>query len=111
MLDISRGGAEIGMTGQNLDIAEGAARLADLPGRSRDEGSPPAMRGAADHPEPGVQPVKPYSDRPGRQTAVPLAVDDRAVWTSLVASLFMESYERCLNLRVHRNDAAPAFSF
>jgi hypothetical protein len=39
MLDISGGGAEIGMTGQHLDIAKGAARLADLPSRTGDESS------------------------------------------------------------------------
>ena len=37
MLDISGGGAEIGMTGQHLDIAKGAARLADFSGSTSDE--------------------------------------------------------------------------
>ena len=39
MLNVSGGGAEIGMTGQHLDITKGAARFADFPSRVGDESS------------------------------------------------------------------------
>jgi hypothetical protein len=39
MLEVADGGVEIDLTGQQFDILKGAARLADLPGRSGDKGS------------------------------------------------------------------------
>jgi hypothetical protein len=94
MLDISGGGAEIGMTGQHLDIAKGAACLADLPGRTGDEGSATGMARTADHPQAGIKPVEPDGDRARRQTVVTFAVYDRPIWTGLDPSFFMESHER-----------------
>jgi hypothetical protein len=49
MLDICRSSAEIGMTGEHLDIPQGAARFANSPGRSGDKGSTTGMAGAANH--------------------------------------------------------------
>jgi hypothetical protein len=43
MLDVSGSGAEVGVFGQRLDIAKGAACLVDLPGRSGDKGSAPGI--------------------------------------------------------------------
>jgi hypothetical protein len=103
MLDIFGSGAEACVSSQHLDIPQAAADLADPPRRTRDERPPAAMAGTADHPEPGIQPVKPYRDRRRRQAVVALTVDHRPIWTCLDASLFMEGYERRLEVRVYRN--------
>jgi hypothetical protein len=81
-----------------LDISQAAANLTDPSRCTRDERPPAAMARTADHPEPGVQSVKPYSDRRRRQTVVALAVDHRPIWTCPDASLFMEGYERRLEV-------------
>src|ERR1700738_4630104 len=86
MLDIFGSGAEACVSSQHLNISQAAANLADPPRCTRDERPPPAMARAADPPEPGIQPMKPYSDRPRPQTVVALAVDDRPIWTCLDAS-------------------------
>ena len=109
MLDVFGSGAEARVSSQHLDIPQAAPNLADPPRCTRDERPPAAMARTADHPEPRVQPVKPYSDRRRRQTVVALAVDDRPIWTCLDASLFMESDERGLKVRMQGNNAAPAF--
>jgi hypothetical protein len=109
MLDVFGSGAEACVSRQHLDIPQAAANLADPPRCTRDERPPAAMARTADHPEPGVQPVKPYSDRRRRQTVVALAVDDRPIWTRPDTSLFMEGYERRLEVRMYGNNAAPAF--
>jgi hypothetical protein len=110
MLDISGSGAEACVSSQHLDIPQAAANLADPPRCTRDERPPAAMARTADHPEPGIQPVKPHSDRACRQTSVPLAMDDRPIWMCPAVSLFMESHERCLKVRVHWNMATAAFT-
>ena len=110
MLDISGSGAEACVSSQHLDIPQAAANLADPPRCTRDERPPAAMAGTADHPEPGVQPVKPYCDCRRRQTVVALAVDDWPIWTRLDPSLFMKGHESGLKVRMHRNNAAPTLS-
>jgi hypothetical protein len=110
MLDVFGSGAEACVSSQHLDIPQAAANLADPPRCTRDERPPAAMARTADHPEPGIQPVKPYSDRARRQTPVPLAVDDRPIWMCPAVSLFMESHERCLKVRVHWNMATTALT-
>jgi hypothetical protein len=109
MLYIYGSGAEACVSSQHLDITQAAANLADPPRCARDERPPSAMARAARHSEPGIQPVKPYSDRCRRQTLVALAVDDRPIWTRLDTSLLMECHERGLKVRMNGNSAAPAF--
>jgi hypothetical protein len=96
MLDIFGSGAEVCVSRQHLDISQAAADLADPSRCTGHERPPAAMRGAADHPEPGIQPMKPYSDRRRRQAVVALTVDDRPIWMCPDASLSMESHERSL---------------
>src|ERR1700745_3287327 len=111
MLDVFGSGAETGVYSPHLDIPPPAPNLADPPRCTRDERPPAAMARTADHPERGVQPGKPYSDRCRRQTVLPLPMDDRPSGTCIHPSLFMEGDERCLKVRVHGNNAASAFPF
>ena len=110
MLDISGSGAEACVSSQHLDIPQAAADLADSPRCTGHERPPAAMRGAADHPEPGIKAMEPHSHRARRQTPVPLAVDDRSIWMCPDASLSMESHERCLKVPVHRDHAPSALT-
>src|SRR5260370_2481034 len=110
MLDISGSGVEACVSSQHLDIPQAAANFADPPRCTGHERPPAAMRGAADHPESGVKAMKPHSDRARRQTPVPLAVDDRPIWMCLDAPVFMESHERRLKIRVHRDHAPSALT-
>src|SRR5712672_4748910 len=77
MLDISGSGAEACVSSQHLDIAQATTDLADPSRCTGHERPPAAMARTADHPEPGIQPMKPYSDRRRRQAVVALTVDDR----------------------------------
>ena len=111
MLDVLGSGAQARVSSQHLDIPQTTADFADPSRCTGHERPPAAMRGAADHPEPGIKAMKPHGDRARRQTVVALAVDDRPIWMCLEPSLFMEGHQRGLKVRMYRDVAAPAMPF
>ena len=110
MPDISGCRAEACVSSQHLDIPQATANFADPSRCTGHERPPAALRGAADHPEPGIKAMEPHSDRARRQTPIAFAVDDRPIWMCPDASVSMESHERCLKVRVHRDHAPSASS-
>ncbi len=63
MLDVFGSGAEACVSSQHLDIPQATANFADPSRCTGHERPPAAMRGAADHPEPGIKAMKPHGDR------------------------------------------------
>jgi hypothetical protein len=110
MLDIPDGRLKARMSSELLHVAKRSARLTDLPRRPGDKGSSPGMRGAADHPEVSVKPMKPHSDGTGGQTAITLTVDHWPIWTCLLAPRSIESHKGSFDIGMRGNVTASSLT-